>query len=364
MKLYYLAAVAVVAVAFAISVPILNSSRDDFSTYNTEWNGCSSLKENTKQNYSVADVFSMVDSLKGKDRGVVVLLNPNKRVSVTGSDIAALQHFVRNGGSLLIANDFGNGNDVLDRLGLGTAVTFNTSLLYDNSSNWSGAEYPIISSFSPSNFTNGIETLYFNYGTTLDVKDNATVTVLANSSPSSYVSEPGQSEANQSQGAKPVLAYLDYGKGKVILLSDPSIFINSMNMGDNQRLFNNIIATLNGGGKGDRDAQVLFDESHRMAQPLWSVVYEKMHADDMIKYAMVLLTMSLFVATLNVRRVQTKRNERPAVSLTNMGIDEDIIIDDIVQRNPRWAKGRIKKLTQHLRTREQEKEDERKDDNR
>ena len=157
MKLYYIAAVAVVAAAFAISVPILNSSRDDFSTYNTEWNGCSSLKESTKQNYSVADVFSLSDSLKGKDRGVVVLLNPNKSVSVTDDDIAALQHFVVNGGSLLLANDFGNGNAVLDRLGVGTAVTFNMSLLYDNSSNWSIAECPIISSFSPSSFTNGVQ---------------------------------------------------------------------------------------------------------------------------------------------------------------------------------------------------------------
>ena len=153
---------------------------------------------------------------------------------------------MQNGGSLLIANDFGNGNDVLDRLGVGTAVTFNTSLLYDNSSNWSGAEYPVISSFSPSNFTKGIGLLYFNYGTALDVRGNS-VTVLAKSSGSSYFNVTGQSKV--SRGEKPVLAYLDYGKGKVILLSDPSIFINSMSMGDNKRLFNNIIATLIGGDK-------------------------------------------------------------------------------------------------------------------
>jgi len=355
LKLYYLAAVALVVVAFVLSVPILNSSKEDFSTYNTAWNGCSLLKESAKQNYSVADVFSLADSLKGKDRGVVILLNPNKSVSVTSDDITALQHFVQNGGSLLIANDFGNGNDVLDRLGVGTAVTFNGSLLYDNSSNWSGAEYPVISSFSPSDFTNGIGRLNFNYGTALDVKDNA-VTVLAKSSGSSYFKVPGQSEV--SRGEKPVLAYLDYGKGKVILLSDPSVFINSMDIGDNKKLFNNIIATLIGGDKG---AQVLFDESHRVVKPLWSVAYEKIHADDMIKYALVLLTMSLFVTTMNVRRIKAQQKERPTVNLTSIGIDEDIIISDIVKRNPGWAKGRIKKLAQHLRTREQEKEN---DDNR
>jgi len=355
LKIYYLAAVALVAVAFVLSVPILNSSREDFSTYNTDWNGCSALKESAKQNHSVVDVFSLADSLKGKDRGVVILLNPNKSVSVTSDDITALQHFVQNGGALLIASkgsDRGNGNDVLDRLGVGTAVTFNTSLLYDNSSNWSGAEYPVISSFSPSDFTNGIGLLDFNYGTALDVKDNA-VTVLAKSSGASYVKAPGQSEV--SRGEKPVLAYLEYGKGKIILLSDPSVFINAMNMGDNQRLFNNIIATLIGGDKGDKDAQVLFDESHRVAQPLWSVVYEKIQADDMIKYAMVLLTTSLFVATLNVRSIQAKRKERPTINMTNIEIDEDTIIDDIVKRNPGWARGRIQKFAQHLRTRNRRK---------
>ena len=107
--------------------------------------------------------------------------------------------------------------------------------------------------------------------------------------------------------------------------------------------------------------KVLFDESHRVVKPLWSVAYEKIHADDMIKYALVLLTMSLFVTTMNVRRIKARRKERPTVSLTSIGIDEDIIISDIVKRNPGWAKGRIKKLAQHLRTREQEKEN---DDNR
>lgn len=351
MKLYYLAAVPIVAAAFVLSVPILNSSKEDFSTYNTDWNGCSSLKESAKQNYSVGDVFSLADDLKGTERGVVILLNPNKNLSVSDGDVAALQHFVENGGSLFIANDFGNGNDVLTRLGVGAAVTFNTSLLYDNSSNWAGAEYPVIF-ISPSNstVTDGIEELYFNYGTALDVKDSA-VTVLAKSSGSSYFTVPG--EGNVSRGEKPVLAYMDYGKGKVILFSDPSVFINGMNRANNTKLFNNIVATLVGGDSG---AHVLFDESHRVVQPLWSVAYDRVHANDSLKYALVLLTTALFVAAINVHRVTARRKERPTVSLSNINIDEDIIIGDIVNRNPGWAKERIKKVAHRLRTRKREEE--------
>lgn len=353
MKLYYLVAVAVVATAFALSVPIFNSSREDFSTYNVDWNGCSSLKESARQNYSVTDIFSLTDELKNTERGVVILLNPNKNLSVADDDVSALQHFVQNGGSLFIANDFGNGNDVLNRLGVGAAVTFNTSLLYDNSSNWAGAEYPVISTFSPnSTVTDGIEELYFNYGTALDVKDNA-VTVLAWSSSSSYFTVPGQDTV--SHGEKPVLAYLDYGKGKVILLSDPSVFINCMNRANNTKLFNNIVSTLVG---GDRGAQVMFDESHRVQQPLWSLAYYRVQANNSLKYAVVLLTTSLFIATINVHTVTAGRKERPTVSLTNINIDEDIIIGDMVNRNPGWAKERIKKVAHRLRTRgREEKED-------
>jgi hypothetical protein len=355
-KLYYLVAVAVVAVAVVLSAPILTSSKEDFSTYNTDWNGCSWLKESAKQNYSVADVFSLTDSLKGKERGVVILLNPNKSVSVSDDDVAALQRFVQNGGSLFIANDFGKGNDVLNRMGVGRAVIFNTSLLYDNSSYWAGGEYPVISMFSPnSSFTSNITRLYFNYGTALDVKDNS-VTVLAKSSSSSYFVAPGQ--GNVSQGEKPVLAYVDYGKGKVVLLSDPSVFINSMDMVDNKKLFNNVVATLVG---GDNGAQVLFDESHRAAPPLWSAAYYRIHADDTIKYALVLLTTALLVATVTVHGIRAQRKERPTVSLRNIDIDEDTIIGDIVKRHPKWAKERIKMVAHRLRTREREEEN---DDNR
>jgi len=240
---------------------------------------------------------------------------------------------------------------------VGTAVTFNTSLLYDNSSYWAGDTYPVISTFSASNssFTKNITQLYFNYGTALDVKDNS-VTVLAKSSSSSYFVAPGQS--NMSKGEKPVLAYVDYGKGKVVLLSDPSVFINSMDKGDNKKLFNNVVATLIG---GDKSAPVLFDESHRAAQPLWNAAYDRIQASDIIKYALVLLTMALFVAMVNIQRIHARRLERPTISLTNISVDENIIISDIVERNPGWAEGRIKKLARRLRTREQEKEN---DDNR
>jgi hypothetical protein len=62
------------------------------------------------------------------------------------------------------------------------------------------------------------------------------------------------------------------------------------------------------------------------------------------------------VATVNVHRIRARRKDRPTVSLTNIGIDEDIVIGDIVERNPGWAKERIKKLAHRLRTREREEE--------
>jgi hypothetical protein len=41
----YLRITAVIAAALFVSVPLFNTSKEDFSTYNTGWNGASQIKE-------------------------------------------------------------------------------------------------------------------------------------------------------------------------------------------------------------------------------------------------------------------------------------------------------------------------------
>src|SRR5665647_649552 len=120
MKRGYLLIAVVVAAALIISVPILNATKEDFSTYNTDWNGASQIKDlAARERYGTRDLFSMGEA-GSAGKGVLIMLNPSKNVGVTDEDTRALKSFVQNGGSLVLANDFGNANAVLSGLGVAT----------------------------------------------------------------------------------------------------------------------------------------------------------------------------------------------------------------------------------------------------
>ena len=348
MKRTYLLIAIIVAAALLISVPILNATREDFSTYNTDWNGASQIKDlAAREGYGTRDLFSMGEA-GSAGNGVLIMLNPNKNVGVSDADTRDLQSFVQNGGSLVLANDFGNANALLSGLGVAGSARFNGSLLSDNVSRGVDDAHPLVTDITPSGITTGVQTLYFNYATALDTS-GSNVTVLARSAPTSYLRAPSSDNAliDGSTGAKPVLASLDYGKGRIILLSDPSVFINGMvGQADNQKLFTNIITNLTG---GDTTVPILFDQSHRVSQPLWSLLYDRINADDTLKYTIILLSIAAFVLAINV--IALTRRRRPRVGPSEVSVSEEAVITDIIRTHPQWRRSRIRSFLKQLQTR-------------
>ena len=149
MKLSYALIAAVVVVALLISVPLLNTTKEDFSTYNTAWNGASDAKAVTSRDgYTTRPIFALSEIGSSGD-GVLFILNPNSSVGFAGSDASTLQSFVQNGGVLVLANDFGNGNAVLSGLGVSDVARFNGSLLQDNVSKGVDAAHPLVTDSTP-----------------------------------------------------------------------------------------------------------------------------------------------------------------------------------------------------------------------
>jgi hypothetical protein len=355
-KPIYVIGAIIIVVALVVSVPVFNSTTEDFSTYNAQWNGCSRIKDlsASPQDRPVSSAFSL-EGLGAENRGVLVMLNPSDNVNMTQSDIANVKAFVQNGGSLLLAADFGNANPVLDGLGLGDTVRFNQSLLVDAMSNWGGSAFPEISFFSPSNVTTDVQHVYFDYGTVLDINGTSypsNIAVLARSGPSSYlIATPAdigtpQNGSSATTGEKPVLAYLGYGNGKIMLLSDPSVFVNGMlDKGDNAKLYENIIANLT---NGDTTAPIIFDESHYVQQPLWSAGYGDIMSSDATKFIFVLGATGLFVlGVVASRRRQKTEQQRPDV--VEVPLDEATIMGLIAERHPRWSRLRLRELFNNLR---------------
>ncbi|MGZ4848573.1 MAG: DUF4350 domain-containing protein [Halobacteriota archaeon] len=347
MKLGYLLVAVIVAGALAASAPILNTTKEDFSTFNQDWNGCSHLKEVAAgEGYSPRALFSISDIHSTSDTGVLVMLNPSSTTSVTDQDLSTLKNFVENGGSLVLANDFGDGNAVLQGLGLRSSVTFSGAVLNDNATNWVDATHPLVTDISSSSATAGVHVLYCNYATTLNVTDTR-VEVLARSAPTSSAHAAGANATGSAAGPQPVAASLEYGKGRVILLSDPSLFINGMvEKGDNERLFASLMANLTGGATA---TPLLFDESHRTANPPLPLVYERINTDDTVKYVIVLVSIAAVVAGMNVAAF--KRKPHPQVTLGDAPVDTDAAVEDIVDAHPTWRRSQVKRLLKQLQLR-------------
>jgi hypothetical protein len=236
----------------------------------------------------------------------------------------------------------------LSGLGITNAVRFDGALLTDNVSKGVDEAHPLVTDIATSGLTAGVQTLYFNYGTALNVTDSR-VTVLARSAPTSYLRAPTADNAPLvgSTGTKPVLATLDYGKGRIVLLSDPSVFINGMvGQADNERLFTNLIANLTG---RDAGVPILFDESHRASPPVWGLAYDRVNADDNLKYALVLVSVAAFVIGINV--TARTRRRRPHVEPSEVPVNEEAAIADIVRAHPGWRASRIKGFLKQLQTR-------------
>ena len=349
-----IAGIVIIILAAALS---FNYPREDFSVYNGQWNGDSDLRTLVQNDHPSSVMFGEKD-LSGKNSGALLLINPNANVGFSQDDISSIRSFVTAGGSLLIANDFGNANQLLDGLGIGSVVRFNGSLLYDDYNNWAGAALPSISTFSNSSLTSGITALSFNYATGLDVGTfNGTtvgspavsignVTVLAKSSPASYLGgSSGAPPDNGTRGEKPVLASLTYGDGKIILLSDPSVFINGMvGRGDNEQLFKNVVANLT---NGDPQTPVFFDESHRAQKPLLTVTYLRINSDETLQYVAVLAALGTFAAVLTAIRIN--RRKRKGIDVSQLRLTDEAMLSDVSKRHPEWSTTQIRKLLRGTR---------------
>ncbi|MGB7902593.1 MAG: DUF4350 domain-containing protein [Halobacteriota archaeon] len=350
MKLSYALIAAVVIVALLISVPILNTTKEDFSTYNTAWNGASDAKAlASSDGYTTSSVLALSE-IGTSGHGVLFMLNPNSSVGFSASDASTLQSFVQNGGVLVLANNFGNGNAVLSGLGVLGEARFNGSLLEDNVSKGVNAALPLITDVTASGLTAGVHELYFNYGTALDVS-GTNVTVLARSAPTSYLLAPagGNATVNATTGAHPVLATFDYGNGRIVLLSDPSVFSNDMlGQADNQQLLTSMFANLTGGNTA---VPIMFDESHFASPPVFSLLYDRINADDTVKYTVVVLFSAAFVIGINATALVRRRRKDMGPPLNEVPVNEEAVITDIVRAHPEWRRSRVKGFLKQLQQR-------------
>jgi hypothetical protein len=207
----------------------------DFRVENPFWNGIKDMS--TK--YHMQPLDSLADLPLSPDGATCVTI---PYLSYAPAELEQLKHFVSSGGRLILADDYGHGNQVLEYLGLG--VRFTGQALLDPLINYKNKYFPRIVNFQTDPLTNNTDNMVFNHGTSLTSVE-ATDT-MAQSSPFSFLdhNNNGLREDTEPTGSMPVISRHNFGNGQIILVADPSLFINGMDkVEDNAEFMQNISAT-------------------------------------------------------------------------------------------------------------------------
>lgn len=198
------------------------------------------------------------------------------------SEVDAIESFVREGGRLVLADDFGSGNGVANRFG----VSFDGLVLSDD-------EFAGNRSFVSVNATLGDRSFHVvtNVPTSLSVAPQVDAQVIARTSGNAYIDNNGNGREDDAdtQGPFPVAVMVEAGDGVIVFVSDPGVFTNAvmgMEEAENEAFVRDLVFTLLPQG-----GTVVFDESRHRA-PLGTGAVQE------VGTATVLATQDPFLGTV------------------------------------------------------------------
>ena len=360
-------AVSVLILSLSLVAPILSTSTD-FSIYNSGWNGTSELAINAYRMGKMTPSFGL--SSTGSDMEVTHLpltsfdLDPAKSaliiigptIEFSEAEGKLVGDFVRGGGKLFLADDFGTGNSLLQ--GMNATCRFSGYLLMDLAFD-KQPQFPLCFDLNKrSNITGKISTLLFNFPSSIVTEWNTQV--LARSSVASFLDKNGNHlrDWTETFESRPLIAVERMGNGSILLVSDPSLLINGMlNHSDNRVFANNTMAFL-----AQERESIYFDESHRNYFNPVKVSMETIGGlPDLFKAMIIAFVMFICAALLTdaPRKVfrwmgrgvlwtwrsllglifRSKRREMPQRKLT----DEELI-RAVMGRHPEWRPGLLRML--------------------
>ena len=336
---------------FSLSAPIITTN-SDFSIYNQDWNGCSDLAVRTYRlgkftpNLEVADGRELQVTQKSlnsysikSNSSTFMILGPKETFSTT--EIDYIDNFLKSGGTVLLADDFGSGNSLLN--GLNTTSRFGNRPLLDLSFD-KRPDFSVVFDIREHEITKGVNSLMLNNPTYVSPGENAVS--LFNTSKASWIdsNENGTYELDENKGKFPVMTLERYGKGELILLSDPSILINSMlDRLDNRKFSNQLLSYVS-----QQKTDIVFDESHRQMSIVYSVIYTGDYPRRTLSLlgAVIAFGVGLF---LIVPGFKTKLINMPFVILNKfVKEEEEDNISKVLNNHPEWDEHKLRWLKKRL----------------
>ncbi len=231
-------------------------SEEDYNLQNTDWNGLSHMA-------SAAHVTPLYNTAglaaPGSGRTLLIASPEN---NFTEAESAQILAFLRSGGKVVVADDFGKADSLLNAIG--SPITIDPVPLYQYENYYVNQTFPIVTNISSSPYTRNVRQIVLDHPASLNVTGDAQV--IASSSDRAWRDYNGNLslDSDEQMGTYPVVARSAYAGGELIVISDPDIFINSMlDKGDNSAFMSDVFT-----------GPVMVDVSHGMGvTPMGSVYY-------------------------------------------------------------------------------------------
>ena len=220
-------------------------STGDYRCDNPFWNGFSKIEQSLQ-----AKPLTDLGKLPINPTETALILIPYKPLD--GQEMRILETYVVNGGVLILMDDYGYGNEVLQTLNIG--LRFSKEPLLDPLFNYKSPQLPKAILFS--RLLSGVQSIVMNHATALNVTGDAEVLAWSSSFSFQDLDRDLEWDPDEPKGRFPVAARAKLGNGWVIAVSDPSIMINSMVEMDDNSLFVRRLLELH------KASEVFIDQSH------------------------------------------------------------------------------------------------------
>jgi len=344
----------------SLASPMIHDSTD-FGMFNSGWNGCSDLSLQTYQTGKLLPTFTYnKTSLTPLQQSFTSVMSPPKntsiliigpRTSFTSSEIEYMQSFLKQGGLLFLADDFGTANTLLK--GINATSRFSHQLLLDLSFEKNAS---FVTIFTISNrthpLTKDVSGMLLNFPSSLKTTENTTI--LAQSSKVSWldINMNGKVDTKESTGPFTVYALEQYGAGEIILCSGPSLFINSMkDYLNNPQVVDNLLGYV----LANRST-IIIDESHRAMDFPYQMGYVfPSLLSEPLKISILLLAVILFLCFFtpypkrmyhigSIRFMQLFE-KTSSHSLKN----SEELLEDLMKQHPNWNKAKLERIIKGMK---------------
>lgn len=307
-----------------------------FGAFNPAWDGADDLRRHARAEgidvVLVRDVAAYPET--DADGTLAIVLSPAEGYDEIEADRIAA--FVRSGGTLLVAEDFGpHGNDLLGAVG--ADARFDGRALRDDRRFHRSPALPVVTPVRP---LEGVDRVTLNHATA--VTPNG-ATVLLAASPSAYLDANANSRLDPDEEVRswPVATTEAVGEGRVVALGDPSALINVMLERPGNRAFLSWLFAPH--------ERVLLDYSNAASLPPLSMAVIAIRDSILLQFAVglgVLGAIGLWAAWPLIRGPY--RDPESPDAGAGLGLDERTVRAVLRDRHPDWDAERLERLTRGL----------------